>query len=260
MLKLARRSKAQFYCLCVLIGLTACSEMSAQSNNPASDSQPPDHALGADAARNADADTTTGQAPPPSTDSASDAQQSDSGLSTDGARDADAGTATDAAPRADATTTTEVVRALQPGVVLSPDSSITLPFAGSHASYLPAQPGCGAEYEAIISVDEQMVRAVEITFGDAEQLDTDYPLQPCESCNPIGLTNFLVGDSGNIQVNINGIEAPAADKVSMGSIKFQGLTGNLELQFSFSFFDGKLLQGTFNLPIKQDLSCPGPSR
>jgi hypothetical protein len=147
---------------------------------------------------------------------------------------------------------------LQSGVVLDASSSIKMSFAASRASYLPAQPGCDAEYQAIISVDQQMTRAIEIVFGDSEKLETDYLLQPCESCDMSLPTNFLVGDGDNIQVNLNGIEAPDADKVSMGSIRLGGLTGNLEFEFSFSFSDGKLLQGTFNLPIKQDLTCPGP--
>jgi hypothetical protein len=149
--------------------------------------------------------------------------------------------------------------AVQPGVVLDPSSSIKTSFPASRASYLPAQPGCAAEYQAIISVDQQMTSAIEIGFGDSEQLETDYALQPCESCGTSAPTNFLVGDGDNIQVNLNGIEAPgSADVVSMGSIRFGSLTENLEFAFSFSFSDGKLLLGTFDLPIKQDLTCAGP--
>ena len=149
---------------------------------------------------------------------------------------------------------------LPPGVALDPSSSIKMSFAASHASYLPAQPGCGAEYGAIISEDQQMTRAIGIAFGDSEKLETDYLLQPCESCGMSVPTNFLIGDGDNIQVNVNGIEAPgSADKVSIGSIRLKGLTGKLEFEFSFSFSDGKQLQGTFNLPIKRDLTCPGPS-
>ena len=37
------------------------------------------------------------------------------------------------------------------------------------------------------------------------------------------------------------------------------VTGNLAFEFSFDFSDGKL-QGTFNMPIKQDLSPSGPLR
>jgi hypothetical protein len=148
---------------------------------------------------------------------------------------------------------------LQPGVVLDSSSSIKMSFAASRASYLPAQPGCNAEYEAIISVDQQMTRAVGIVFGDSEQLDTDYLLQPCASCGMPVFTNFLVGDSDNIQIDFNGIETlESADQVSMGSIRFEHLTGNLQFEFSFSFSDGKLLRGTFNLPIKSDLICPLP--
>jgi hypothetical protein len=148
---------------------------------------------------------------------------------------------------------------LPPGVVLDSSSSIKMAFAASRASYLPAQPGCNAEYEASISVDQQLTRAIEIAFADSEQLDTDYLLQPCASCGMPVPTNFLLGDGINIQANLNGIEAPdSADDVSMGSIRFGDLTGNLQFEFSFSFSDGKLLQGTFNLPIKSDLICPPP--
>lgn len=149
---------------------------------------------------------------------------------------------------------------LPPGVALDPSSSIKMSFTASRASYLPAQPGCDAYYQAIVSEDQQMTRAIGIEFADSEKLETDYPLQPCQSCGMSVPANFLIGDGDNIQVNVNGIEAPgSADKVSMGSIRFEGLTGKLEFEFSFSFSDGKQLQGTFNLPIKRDLTCPGPS-
>lgn len=149
---------------------------------------------------------------------------------------------------------------LPPGVVLDSSSSIKMSFAASGAHYLPAQPGCNAEYEAIISVDRQMTRAIEIAFADSEQLDADYLLQPCASCGIVPVpNNSLLGDGINIQIDFNGIEAPdSADDVSMGSIRFEHLTGNLQFEFSFSFSDGKLLEGTFNLPIKSDLICPPP--
>ena len=148
---------------------------------------------------------------------------------------------------------------IAPGVVLGPGSSIALSFDWSHASYLPEQPACSAEYLAIIAVDQQMTRTVDIEFGNSTKLNTEYLLRPQPQCCGIVITNFLVGDSDNIQVNINGIDVPdGADNVSMGSIRFQSLRGHLEFDFSFSFSDGKVLQGTFNLPIKEDLVCPGP--
>jgi len=228
------RAKAQSYCLCLLIGPVACSERLAQSINHMSDAHP----------------SKPGEDTQPSTRS-SDSQQPDGA---DAALIADDSGTADAAPLADAA---PVVPLLQPGVVLGPTSSIALSFFG-HASYLPAQPGCGGEYEATISVDKQTVRAIGITFQESIDIDTEFPLLPCENCGT-HVMNYLVGDELKIQVNSNGIEVPdVADKVSMGTIRFQSLTGNLAFDFSFTFSDGKLLQGTFNLPIERDLACPGP--
>jgi hypothetical protein len=108
-----------------------------------------------------------------------------------------------------------------------------------------------------------MIRAIEIAFSDSEALDIDYPLRPlppCTGCGTREITNYLAGDGLNIQVNINGIEAPdAADHISAGSVRFQSLSGRLQFHFSFTFSDRKLLHGTFNLPIEQDLHCPLPT-
>ncbi|HEY2736188.1 MAG TPA: hypothetical protein VGI70_19455 [Polyangiales bacterium] len=254
MIKFVLRWKAECYCVCLLAS-AACAESSVQTSDPVGRAQPshsqqPERRSSADAARDADAGTTADAAAPPSSGSARDAQQPDGALATD-----------DAGINSDASTIGPIVQPLQPGVVLSADSSITLASAASRASYLPAQPGCSAEYQALFSADQQMTSAIEIGFGDAEKLGMDYPLQrePCEDCGASSATNFLVGDGINIQVNVNGIEAPdTADNVTMGSIRFRSLTGNLQFDFSFYFSDGKRLRGTFNLPIKQDLICPGP--
>jgi hypothetical protein len=103
-----------------------------------------------------------------------------------------------------------------------------------------------------------MSRAVEITFGDSETLDTDYPLQPCANCGAAPIPNYLLGDGYNIQVTSNGVEGQGADRLSSGSIRLRSLTPTVAFDFSFQYENNGLLQGTFNLPIARNADCPPP--